>query len=182
MHKIYNDNAINDLHNAISSGIVNMINYKFPESYAIKCGKFYIRSHNGEAMVEIDSNISKNYINSWYSTSIRILLKDIRNKTLDDYYFVELDGIFYLIKKLSEDDINYLKKKNVKDVVDFNICTDNYAVISISKNIKFSYECFDNYDELDYNYDTQNTDFDENGDDDISLDSLQLFDESDMPD
>lgn len=175
MHKIFNDNAINNLRNALSTCLADIKKYEFANTYAIKCGKIYIRSCMGEPVIDVGSDLAKSYINDWYSTPIRILLKDLKKNTLDDYYIVNISDIFYLIKQLNSDDLNYLKKKNITNSIDFVLGNNNYAVISISNNDRFSYECFDKYD---YQNIIENEDNEEPEDE--GFDSVQLFDDIDI--
>ena len=179
MHNIFNNEILVNLNNTLNNNLVELIPYKFNKTFAIKCGKVIIKSFNDEIVLDLDQNIDKHYMTNWYSTPIKIILRDFKTNNIDNYYVAEFDGVYYLLRKLDQDTISYLKKKNVKNPTDVKCGDIEYAVISITTDRNFTESCYST------EYEFTHIDEDDELEDDnenIELDSLELFEDSDLYD
>ena len=177
MHNIFSEDAILKLANILSNHLAQPEKYIFPKTLSIKCGKIYIKSFGEDAIMYLDQCIDHEYANLWRNTSIKIILKDLKHKTLDNYYVVSFENVYYLLRLLDNDAITYLKKKNIQNPIDLESPFGKYAIISISNDDKFISTCGTNDYEIKYHdEDVVNDDNNE----EVELDSLQLFNEDDL--
>lgn len=178
MHNIFSEDAILKLANVLSNHLAQPEKYIFSKTYNIKCGKIYVKSFGDDAIIYLDQCIDKKYVNLWRNTSIKILLKDLKHKTLDNYYVVSFENVYYLLRLLDDDAIAYLKKKNIQHPIDLESPFGKYAIISISSDDKFISTCGTN----DYEFEGREDEEidDENDNTEVELDSLQLFNEDDL--
>lgn len=175
MHNIFNNEILQNLDNILNNNLAELKPYKFGNTCAIMCGNVKIVYVNGSVIMDLNNNIDTNYLNKWYSTPIKIICRDLRKNNLDNYYKLEFENVYYLLRKLDDDAIAYLKKKNVKDSTDIKCGNDLYAIISIASDERFSQMYGVNKYEIEVKDDAD--ELDEIVEEEVSL---ELFDESDL--
>ena len=164
---IFTEDSINVLQSAINNNLIDdLVKYKFAERFSIKIGRIYVKYANNEVIIDLNDYTNKEYMKIWRNSVAKIFINDIKHENLDNYYITSYNGIYYLLKRVTEDE-------------DVKIIDNKYKVISISSNDKFSNNvCNIKYELEDANNENDN-DEDINNED-IELVSLELFNEEDL--
>lgn len=164
---IFTEESVNTLQNAINNNLIDdLAKYKFAKCFSIKIGKIYVKYANNEVIIDLNDYTNKEYMKIWRNSVAKIFINDIKHNNLDNYYITSYNGIYYLLKRVDEDE-------------DVKIIDNKYKVISISSNDKFSNNvCNIKYELEDINNENDNDE--DINDEDIELVSLELFNEEDL--
>ena len=135
--KLYNISTLTELENALNIGLVNLEKYTFPKRYAFAVGRLVIRTMHDDIVIHIDENITKEYMSVWYSSIGKLFFHDLKCNNTDNYFTVVYNDIYYLFKKMNDDDKSYCKKNNIKDYNELSINNETFAIICISYDDHF---------------------------------------------
>lgn len=134
---LFSINNFNELQNSLNLGLIKLEKYKFPTSYSFAVGRLHVASWNNEVIIDIDENISKEYLTMWYSSIGKLFVHDLKIKNLDNYYTVKYNNVYYLFRLITDDDKSFIKRKNIKNINDLNIGKCEYSLVSASYNERF---------------------------------------------
>lgn len=171
MTNLYLDTIVNKFKTILTIDNITLEKFSFPAYINIAIGKINVKFDGKQSMLNIPDDINKEYITIWKSSAGKILIKDLRNHDLDNYYYVCIDDCFYLLRKI--DSNFYATFPMFDNDFDISYVDNKYMIISISDNELFNRSIESN------DFDIQIED-NEEMDETIEIQHVPLFEADDL--
>lgn len=160
MNRLIDKKTIDVLKNNIQH--LNIQKFTISENINLKIDKVKILLINNELLLFMDDDVTKEYFKDWSDSEAGIVLADVKNNTLSNYYSVKYNDLFYLLRECSNN-----------EAYDIKTVDKSYIIITMSE-----YENF-NISNYSYNYVVEE-DIEIDTSNEPDLTSLSLFNTEDI--
>ena len=174
MNRFVDEKCIKNIQKFINTVGVDVNKYNFRNGVNIRIGKIAIFTLDNKVCLKLDENVDNTYSNFWHKSYAKIIVNDLKQHNTNIYSYIVYDNVYYLLREYTDD----LKAEYDIDA-DIQIIDKKYIVIIPSLTEKFLSSCSDA--DIEFYTPQDLTCIDDMEDiDDIELNSISLFDETDI--
>ncbi len=134
MVQLYFENDFKNVTN--NSDVLDVMPFTMPDYTNIVVGKLRVGFDGKRPILNIPNDVNGEYLTKWRQSPGTILTGDIKAGRIDSYFYVHVNNVYYLLRKIDEDFYNVFPQFN--DYYDVQILDNRYIIISISTENDFS--------------------------------------------